>query len=599
MTECSNCHAKNRPDAQYCPICGIRLNISNFMGAQAKMKRCSNCRALNRLEATYCHDCGLPWPAQQQRPRAARIFVSHNKDDTIWCRDFVRTLREHADADVWWDEDNLHAGNVVGELGKELYAHSIVIVVLSPNAVTSGWVALEANTAISLSVEDDQRVVLPVVAEHIDIRELKEKLTVLSSFVRICGPDNSGLEPVEAARRAIRKLSLVSPSERAVLVPLASSETKVDARVRGSGLYAQARYPEALAAYGRALNMDITYALAWSNEGNTLHILQRYPEAMDAYQHALQLAPESLATWINKGIALIDQGRYGEARDAYEHALALAPKNPFASRRIGDELTLLKPSEDAQAIQNQTIKSGSPDANRFLDQGNTYYGLNRYEEALAAYEQAVKLSPQDANIWTNIGNVLIQLMRYDEALAAFDWALQLNPRGISALSGKAVALHNMNRHHESKLARCELTILQDPQNAAAWQGKSQALRALGRYAEALTAADQALHFDPQLAAAWCDKGYALSELNRYDEALGAQNCALALDPQYVRALNGKALACWNLKRYEETLAIYDQVLALNPKDAVIWNLKAKVLRALRRDTEALQAEQQRDILQSR
>ncbi len=55
----------------------------------------------------------------------------------------------------------------------------------------------------------------------------------------------------------------------------------------------------------------------------------------------------------------------------------------------------------------------------------------------------------------------------------------------------------------------------------AWNNKGLALKAQGKYDEAIKAYDKAIEINPQLALAWSGKGLVLQDLDRTEEANAA------------------------------------------------------------------------------
>lgn len=129
------------------------------------------------------------------------VFVSHSSEDDIWCRDFVQELRQSG-ANVWYDEHNLAPTILLSALANEITKRPIFVVILSPDAVMSKYVNLEINIAVSLQVEEPNRVVLPVEATEASVPSL------LRIFTRITGQYGGGLSSLEAARRVIDALSV-------------------------------------------------------------------------------------------------------------------------------------------------------------------------------------------------------------------------------------------------------------------------------------------------------------------------------------------------------------------------------------------------------
>jgi tetratricopeptide (TPR) repeat protein len=93
---------------------------------------------------------------------------------------------------------------------------------------------------------------------------------------------------------------------------------------------------------------------------------------------------------------------------------------------------------------------------------------------------------------------------------------------------------------------------------------------LGRYQEALAAAEQAITLQPGNASAWITKAFALINLGRYQEGLAAAERAITLQPDAAIAWYNKGTALYALERYEEALAAYDRATFLTPNYANDW-----------------------------
>ncbi|NJO41123.1 MAG: tetratricopeptide repeat protein [Cyanobacteria bacterium CRU_2_1] len=104
--------------------------------------------------------------------------------------------------------------------------------------------------------------------------------------------------------------------------------------------------------------------------------------------------------------------------------------------------------------------------------------------------------------------------------------------------------------------------------------RGQTLYELGRYSDALSAADEVLASQPDNVAAWELRGNALQQLNQHEEALDAYDQAIALleaQPPEVRSENYMEISeLWaerarilaSLERDEESIAAYDRAIQL-------------------------------------
>jgi tetratricopeptide (TPR) repeat protein len=95
------------------------------------------------------------------------------------------------------------------------------------------------------------------------------------------------------------------------------------------------RVPEAVAAYGRALDWAPRSADAWAGLGHAEHARGRLPEALAAFDHAAALDPGDPWVVNNRGVVLRDLGRLEEALAAFDKAHRLAPGLPEAVLNLG------------------------------------------------------------------------------------------------------------------------------------------------------------------------------------------------------------------------------------------------------------------------
>ena len=81
---------------------------------------------------------------------------------------------------------------------------------------------------------------------------------------------------------------------------------------------------EALKAIDKAIEIA-NYAYIWHQRGDILYELKRYPEAIAAYEKAFQIDPRYARAMYSQGLVLEELGRDREALKSYNRALALYP----------------------------------------------------------------------------------------------------------------------------------------------------------------------------------------------------------------------------------------------------------------------------------
>ena len=187
---------------------------------------------------------------------------------------------------------------------------------------------------------------------------------------------------------------------------------------KGTALYYQGKYADALQAYEKAIDLDSNMAEAWNGKDAALNSLGRYDEALQACNKAIELKPDFAEAWNNKGAALNSLGRYDEALQACNKAIELKP-------------------DFAEAWGEKGYVLGQQD---------------KYDEALQALDKAIEIKPDLAEAWGEKGYVLGQQGKWDEDLQACNKATDLKPDYPEAWNNKGWALKTLGRTTEADAA---------------------------------------------------------------------------------------------------------------------------------------------------
>ncbi len=377
-----------------------------------------------------------------------RIFVSHSSADSAFCDLLVGALRA-AGADVWYDQHNLGAGELLNTIPEELKTRPVFIVVLSKPAFESTWVRNECQWAFNLAERESGRVLLPVVAQPIKPSDF-DAMLFLEGFKRIEGPGNRPYPVAEAIAQSLRHLGL-APNSLARL-------DDVDSLIaQGKVLKAEKRFQGAVPLFERALKQSPDSFEAWDEVGDAYYRLERWREALHAFERMASIRPDSTRAWSNMCAALTSLQRYNEAWSACEQALALDPNN----------------------------------ANVWINKAGVLFMMGRINEALDAIDQSIAINPQNAEAWTNKGDILTHLKRPHEALVAYDQATVVDPRHDRAWGEKAAALVGL-RNMAAALDAADRAIALDSHVGLYWLMRGAALTNQYRLHEALDALDRAL-----------------------------------------------------------------------------------------------------------
>ena len=235
-----------------------------------------------------------------------------------------------------------------------------------------------------------------------------------------------------------------------------------DAQARGnlgSALLEAGRTKEAVDVFEEALDLDPQRTELRSNLGNALLTMGRTEEAAEQYRQALKTNSEDPRAHYNLSRVLAGQGNEALALEHLREAVRLDPSFADAHfnlanalSRQGDLLNARRHYESAVALM--------PEAETYLNLGNTLERLRLPGEATQAYQRALALEPNFAPAHYALGVVAYGRGDLDEAVQRFREALRLRPDFADARHNLGVALVRSGQREEGErlLAQAERQI---------------------------------------------------------------------------------------------------------------------------------------------
>jgi Flp pilus assembly protein TadD len=107
----------------------------------------------------------------------------------------------------------------------------------------------------------------------------------------------------------------------------------------------------------------------------------------------------------------------------------------------------------ALEITNKTLEADPRNATLWLGKGVLLNNVGNVQEAVKAFDNASRIDPKDEMAWMMKGVLLGRdLQRYDDAVKAYDSALQINPNDAQVWSLKGDALKALGRQAEADAA---------------------------------------------------------------------------------------------------------------------------------------------------
>ena len=320
---------------------------------------------------------------------------------------------------------------------------------------------------------------------------------------------------------------------------------------RGTG-----QLEDAFRAVQRALQLDPYSTADWNNLGGVLSNLGRLTDAKNAYRKALQIDAENTGAMMGLAQLLMHEGRFEEAKTLCEAALFLRPQKPLVLQIASD--CLAKCGEPQKSIQllDQLLKTHPDDGVAWLKRGNMLYTLGELAEALSCFDKAIKASPHSAEVLkfrNGIGDRLLAAIPADRIV-------------LEALNAKGLAMRALGRYREA-IACYDRALAIDSTRADVWCNKGNTFMAEHRHGDALTCFDRAVALDPKSMKSWCNRGVTLRALGRADEAIASYDKALELDPRDVKTWFNKANALAEQKKYRAAQACFQEAHNLGDSNA--------------------------------
>ncbi|UCH64723.1 MAG: tetratricopeptide repeat protein [Ignavibacterium sp.] len=150
--------------------------------------------------------------------------------------------------------------------------------------------------------------------------------------------------------------------------------------------------------------------------------------AIKHFRKAVEILPDEPSYLEKLGLELTKSGAIDEAISTLEFALTKDKQNPYVYYTLGNlyARNLNDPTNAVSYFKRAVVLDPDiPDG--YLNLGNTYSMLGKYEEAITAYKKEHLFNPNSPNSLVNLGNLYYNLGKYSDARSSFEEALRVSP----------------------------------------------------------------------------------------------------------------------------------------------------------------------------
>jgi Flp pilus assembly protein TadD len=219
---------------------------------------------------------------------------------------------------------------------------------------------------------------------------------------------------------------------------------------------------------------------------------------------------------------LLEQGRYEQALAEYQQQLRDDPEDAYAI--ACQSLCLIEMDRQAEAVaQARRAVALSPDAPFAHDAlGRALAAEKRYPDALRSAEQAIALDPHEAAHFGLKGHIHLRRYEWQAALAAANQGLAIDPEHTPCLNTRIIALTKLGRNAEA-VQTAQDALARNPLLAETHASHGWTLLSAGQWKPAREHFLEALRLDPNLE--WAQSGLV--------ESIKARNPVYRLVLHYV------------------------------------------------------------------
>lgn len=137
----------------------------------------------------------------------------------------------------------------------------------------------------------------------------------------------------------------------------------VDYFNRGNAYVMKGQIDQAIADYGKAIELNPWYDSAYSNRGNAYFAKGEFDNAMADYTKAIELNPRNEQAHNNLGTLHLEKGQYAEAEKEIRKALELNPDGISATITMAEYYSLMNNGDEACRWLKKGMERGFKDWN--------------------------------------------------------------------------------------------------------------------------------------------------------------------------------------------------------------------------------------------
>lgn len=290
----------------------------------------------------------------------------------------------------------------------------------------------------------------------------------------------------------------------------------------------------------------------------------RFDEAVPLIEQAVAAQPNDIRLRLVAAGIHANAGNLDAAQKGYDLALTLQPGLIPALIGLAQLAEAREQYPRAEKLYRDALESEADHVDALIGLGRTQLAQERTEQAVQIFGRATQLYPQHARALANYGQALLLRGTPQVAARPLIRALELDDQLVEArlLLGHA----ELGRGNAPAAEAAYRQVLQQVPSIVALAGLADAMRAQGRFAEALDAYKAAVDSLPDSEGLVASHALCLARLGRVGEAVEELRAFIAAHPASDAPRALLASIYDNSGHVDDSLSLWRDSIARDPQD---------------------------------
>uniref|UniRef100_UPI00358EAA14 cell division cycle protein 27 homolog isoform X2 n=1 Tax=Myxine glutinosa TaxID=7769 RepID=UPI00358EAA14 len=201
--------------------------------------------------------------------------------------------------------------------------------------------------------------------------------------------------------------------------------------VAGNCYSLQREHDVAIKFFKRAVQVDPTFAYAYTLLGHELVLTEELDKALPCFRNAVRISPRHYNAWYGLGLIYFKQEKCVLAEVHFRKALSINPQNSVLLCHVGVVQHAQKKTEAALETFTKAIELDPKNPLCKFHRASVLFSIEKYKAALEELDELKEIVPKESLVYFLIGKVYKKLGLTHLALMNFSWAMDLDPKGVN------------------------------------------------------------------------------------------------------------------------------------------------------------------------